>query len=151
LAGVGAQAAHIADDTGFDAAFDFVVGFVVADGIEEGDPFVFVGVIVFTRDFGLPEAVFGGGVLACAGAGGAGAVVRAGDDGNAFGSLSPAVVNGSGARDAAAVHVHFGAVGEGVFDGVGVKVLVNVFDAVSAFFVVASAEALGFDGPGVFH
>ena len=58
LAAVGAEAAHIADDAGFDAAFDFVMGFVVADGIEEGDPFVFVGVIEFTRDFGLPVESF---------------------------------------------------------------------------------------------
>ena len=106
---------------------------------------------IFTRDFGLPEAVFGSAVLAFVSAGGAGAVVRAGNHGNAFGSLSPTVVNGIGARDAATVHVHFGAVGEGVFDGVGVKVLVNVFDTVGVFFVVVSAEALGFDRPGAFH
>jgi hypothetical protein len=32
LVGVGAEAAHIADHTGVDAAFDFVLGFVVAEG-----------------------------------------------------------------------------------------------------------------------
>ena len=151
LPGVGAEAAHIADDAGFDAAFDFVVGLVVADGIEEGNPFVLVWVIEFARDFGLPKAVFGGGILAFVGAGGSGAVVRPGDDRHTFGSLRPTVVNGFGAGDATAVHVHFGAVGKGVFDRVGIKVLVGVFDAVAVRFVMASAEALGFDGPGVFH
>lgn len=29
--------------------------------------------------------------------------------------------------------------------------MVNVSDAVGVCFVMASAEALGFDGPGVFH
>src|SRR6185436_5729949 len=148
---MGTEAAHVGDNAGFDAAFGFVVGFVVADSIEEGDPFVFVRVIEFTRDFGLPDAVFGDAILTFVSAGGAGAVVRAGNDGHAFGSLSPTVVNRVGARDAAAVHIHFGPVGEGVFNGVAVKVLVNIFDAVEVLFVMASAEALGFNGPGVFH
>src|SRR5205807_6219729 len=128
LAGMSAEAAHIADDAGFDAAFDFVVGFVVADGLEESDPFVFVGIVEFKRHFGLPKAVFSGAVLAFVSAGGASAIVRARNNGHAFGSLSPTVVNGVGARHAPTVHVHPGAVGKSVFDGVVVKVLVNVFD-----------------------
>ena len=64
--------------------------------------------------------------LALEGAGGEAAVVGFGDDGHAFAAVGVAGVDVVAAVHAAAVHGHLGAVGEGVFDGVGVEVLVDV-------------------------
>src|SRR5688572_30473180 len=52
---------------------------------------------------------------------------------------------------ALAIHEETGTVFEDVFDRVGVEVLVDVGAAIGCGFVMAAAEGLGFDGPGVFH
>src|SRR5205823_2057693 len=100
---------------------------------------------------GSPEALGGIDVLAAVDARGRAAIVRFGNDGHAFAAVSPAIVDGHGANHATAVHIHFRAVREGVFDRVGVEVLIDVIVAIRIFAVMTAADALGFDRPGAFH
>ena len=44
LAGMRGHAAHAGDQAGFDAALRFVVGLVLADGLNQVIPFVLVGI-----------------------------------------------------------------------------------------------------------
>ena len=45
------------DEAGFDAALDFVVGLVVADGVDQVVPFVLIGILLALDGFGLPEHI----------------------------------------------------------------------------------------------
>lgn len=74
-----------------------------------------------------------------------------GDDRQAFAAMRVAGVNVVAAIHAASIHVHFAAIREGVFDGVGIEVLVHIGLTTGVGLVVASAEGLGFDGPIIFH
>src|SRR5436190_13869618 len=69
----------------------------------------------------------------------------------AFAAVSVAGVNVIASINAATVHVHLGAVGEGIFDGIGIKILIDVRSAIGVDFVVTSAQRLCLDRPGVLH
>src|SRR5439155_7755642 len=79
------------------------------------------------------------------------AIVAVRDDREAFGAMSIARVHIVAPVDAASVHVHLGAVSEGVFDGISIKILIDVRSALGADLVVAPAEGLRFDRPRILH
>src|SRR5262245_39307633 len=87
LACMAGVAAHVRNNAGLNAARDFVVGLVVADGVEEIAPFVYVRILVVVLDFGLPDALGGIGVLTTIGAGRFAAVTVLRGDGDTFGAV----------------------------------------------------------------
>src|ERR1035437_5532195 len=112
LAGVGGHAAHAGDEAGFDTALGLVIRLVVADGIHQIVPFVQIGILLACGDFGGPEQFRTIHGLAFEYHGRTGAVVGFGDDGHAFAAVRVAGINVVAAVDAAAIHVHLGAVGK---------------------------------------
>src|SRR5439155_18405643 len=140
LAGVRGHAAHGGHQAGFHTPFDFVVGFVIADGVNQVVPFIQIRILLVRVYFGCPEHAGAVGILALVSAGGQSTVVGLRDDRHAFAALREAVVSGLATHDAAPVHDELAAVGEGVFHGVVVEVLVHVITA-----IMAAAQRLGLD------
>ena len=110
-------------------------GLIAADGVDQVVPLVLVGILIAAFDLRLPDHLGRFGELALVGAGLRAAIAALGEDRVALGALCATVVIALGARHRAAVHDQLGAVGEGVFHGVGVEVLV---DAIAA--IVAAAQ-----------
>src|SRR5207247_8701916 len=55
------------------------------------------------------------------------------------------------AIDAAPIHDELASIGEGVFDRIGIEILIHIRLAVAAQLVMATAQRLGLDRPGVLH
>ncbi len=143
--GVGGHATHRGHQAGFDAALDFIVGRVLADGVDEIVPFVLVRVVLFGGELGFPNQVRRRGCLALVSGRRHADVAVVGNHRRAFGPVRERVVDLRAAIHAAAVHDESGSVGEHVFDAIDVEVLVDVLAA-----IVAPADRLGLDRPGVF-
>src|SRR5262249_1197735 len=79
------------------------------------------------------------------------AVTGFGHDRYALAAVSVAGVNVITAIHAATIHRHFPAVGECVFDRIGIEILVDVGFAVGIVAIVASTQRLRFNGPRVLH
>src|SRR6266436_8629643 len=90
LAGVGGHAAQAGREAGLDAARDFIVGLVVADGVHQVVPFIGVWVPLIGRDFRGPNQVGRLGILAFEGAGRQSDVSLGSDNGHAFAALGVA-------------------------------------------------------------
>ena len=97
-AGVGGHAAHRSHQAGLDAPFHLVVGFVVADGVDQVVPFVLVGTFVACYAFGFPEPVRPRRAQALERGGRPSAVAAVGDDRRALGAVREAVVDLLAAR-----------------------------------------------------
>ncbi len=150
-AGVGGHAAHGGDHAGDGAAFGFVVGLVVADGVDEVAPFVAVRVVFAAGHFGFPHQAFLGGEVPFVNRRREAAIPAFGDDGAAFAAVQAAGVDFAATGHATAIKQEGGAVLVGVFHGVDIEILVDERLAVRAGLEMAAAEGHGFDGPGVFH
>src|SRR5207248_1091621 len=132
----------------FDASLDLVVGLVVDDGIDQVVPFVLVWGATIG---GLPSLILRCLVQTFVDARRRAAVAAFGGDGAALGSVNEAVIDGGGTLDAPAIEQQLSAVGEGVFDPIGIEILVDERLAIVVVAIVAAAHGLRLDRPAVFH
>ena len=151
LAGVSGHAAHRGHDAGFDAAPGFVVRLVVADGGEQVVPLVEIRVALVLRNFRGPDLAALLRHLCLVGAGGQAAVAVLGDDGHALAAVGIARIHGGGTGDAPAIHVHLGAVLEGVLHRVRIEILIHIDPAIGGLPVVPSADCVRLHRPGALH
>src|SRR5664280_1040254 len=112
LAGVGGHAAHARDKAAFRAAFGLVVRLVVADGVQQIVPLVYIGILLARWDIGGPNHVRALRILALEGHGRGSAVACLGGDSQAFAAMHIAGVDVVASVHASAIHNELGAVGK---------------------------------------
>ncbi len=144
LAGMRGHAAHRRGQAGFGTPPGFVVGLVLANGVDQLIPFHLVRIRLVRS--GSPREFGADGVVSLVDLA-TGREIAGGRDGRqALGAVQVAAKLLVTPVDAAAVEEQFRAVGKSVLDGVAVEVLVHVIAA-----VMAAAGRLGPHRPSVLH